>query len=215
MTKAQIIDQVYLAVNGGKPTQDTDTQRADIASLLDAAIDLAAQNLDQVTLLNSMRMARISGVFPEYTNRVMVTYDKEILIDEQRGLPYFTLPALPVQSARQAALDVQPKKGAGQYIYAKTQSQVSSVPDCMGLVYYWAELVNKEVRVYFKNLGYPVCNHIVQAVMPISAIPDDQEMGLNHGLEMLAIDIMVSFFRGQRVGPRDLTMDQTDNNAQG
>ena len=213
MTKNQIVDQVYLAVTGGKPTQDSDVQRADIYSLLDAGIESAVYQVQANDRVYALREARVSGVLPKQTGRVPVTLELEPAYSETRGLYYITLPTTPIIPTQAPSVEVQAKNGASGYVYTESQADAEGINDKLGFTSYWLESQDGEARVYLKGVGYPVCLHIAKAQLPVSEIPDTHDLGLGTGVEMEVVKILTEFFMIQKNGPRDLRMNQTDING--
>lgn len=210
MTKDRLIDQVYLAVTGGKPTQDSNVQRADIESLADAAIDAAVYNTNREQSILNLRQASITGVLPKTKGRINSTYTITPVKDEPRGLYYIPLPAQPIRPQAGPVAEVSPKTG-GTYIYATSQDDAESAMSGLGLSFYWLEDAGGEARLYVKGMGYPICEHIVKVQMPVTEMSGDVELGLGENVTMLAVEILTDFFRKQSMSPQDLKMNQTDD----
>lgn len=210
MTKNQLVDQVYLAVVGGKPTQDSNVQRVDIESLADAAIEMAAYETNREQSLLNLRQASITGVLPQSKGRINSTYYIEPVQDSSRALYYLPLPAQPIRPQHGPLAEVSPKQG-GTYIYATSQNDAESAMSGLGLTFYWLESIGGEARLYIRGIGFPVCEHVVKIQMPLSEIPGDVNLGLGESIAMRAVNLLTDFFRNQAMSPQDLRMNQTDD----
>lgn len=204
MTKAQIIDQVYLAVNGGRPTSDSDVQRADIGSMLPAAIAMSRKQQQGEDLLFAMREKRLTGLVsrPVYNSGSEV----KLPVSEEDGLGVIELPSSPSPSPL-AQPYVRPTQGPGGYVQAGNRPELMGVPESCGLVFWWLD----GKKIYLQGLGFPVCDHIVKIELDVNGLPDDFELAIGGEAEARAIEMLVNFFMVQKGTAKDFRINRNDD----
>jgi hypothetical protein len=211
MTKAQIVDQVILAINGGSLTSEASVQRSDVFSLVNAAIELALFQTDTQRIVNGLRLFRTSGSVPELVQLKLVTYTLTPVRDESRRDHYITLPGRPYENNTHK-IELSPLFGPASYVYATNLSQIPSDYNQSGLVFYWIEQTDTgNYLLRIKNLTDPVCDHIVRARLDISSTGDDVELGLPSGVDLLAIESLMAFFQVQKGVSQEFKLNYTDD----
>ena len=211
MTKAQIVEQVILALSGGTPTSDMAVKREDVFSLVNAAIEHALFQTDTQAIVNGLRLFRSSGASPQLTKLKPVTYTLTPVEDTSRGDYAITLPGRPYET-EVYKVEVSPLKGPSNYVYATDRTQIPRDYARMGLKYYWIEQ-NPDGVYFARILGLykPVCDHLVKARLDVTALGDDIELGLPNGVDLRAIEALMAFFQVQKGVIQDFKLNYTDD----
>lgn len=211
-TKGELIEQVYLKVTGGQPSQDVNVKRFDIIPFVSAAI--------QWVLTKEIRQRRREEAqLGEYSSDVedtfLGTFFFDVQTDEERCLQYIVL---------ENRLQSLPGNGGLKYVSApnsdypfqKLLSQwedvtVGKILSTSNITRYWYEKVETEERVYFKNLASIVDKVMVRMVTSLDTLGEDDLVPLPGGLEIEVLDMAVRFFAEQRNMPDDMINDNNDN----
>lgn len=214
MTKAALIDQVLLAVSGGEFSPDVKVDRADIANLLPAAINYAIvmysrqerkDTIEEIKLLGSA-----GGAMGKINQEFFVTKKLTPIKDDERDLFYIALPFKIQALPGNRGLDsVFPKQGDGTYIKVASHYEVVGLDG--KVCFFWLEKYDAEQRIYFKNIGFPVCDHFVKVVVSVDGLADGDELPMPGDFEFQVIELLVKFFREQRDGGADDKPDDKDN----
>jgi len=207
MTKAQIVEQVLLAVSGGKLTEEGSVRREDIESLLPAAIEMAIDQRDQESVMYNLRLSRTQGVYPTQQGEFLSSSIVSLTHDADRHLYYYPLPSKAI-AATSYIPELRPIQG-DPYIYVSSQSAIMSIPDC-GLVFWWIENYNG-FKVMTTPLGMPACEHILKLRLSTDGIADNVELGLGPGVEFRVISMLSEFFNYQKQGLEDNIINLQDD----
>ncbi len=136
------------------------------------------------------------------------------LKDDSRGMYYLVLPESLQTLPDNAGLDdIWPIRGANDYVKVNSEKYISGV-DLLTSTFYWYERYTGEQRVYFKNLGLPVCDHLVRMVIAFDKLADTDPIVIPSGLELEVVELMKNFFLGQRQTPEDDRDDGHDDKQQ-
>lgn len=212
MTKAQMIEQVYLNVIGGEVSPDANVQREDIANLLPAAVNyaiVAYNRMERREIIEEIRLLGGSGVSSKMNQEFLTTKVLSVQKDEARDLYYIELPFKVQTLPGNRGLDeVAPMQGTAPYVKVASRREIYGLEDC-GTIFYWPEKV-PENRIYLTGLGLPVCDHLVKVVVSVADINDSEEIPMPAALEFEVIKLMCEFFRAQRDGQGDSSPDDKD-----
>lgn len=208
MTKAEVIEQVFIAMGGGKLSVDNDIQRADIRNYFSAAYGYAALMYNRQARKDSIEDIAIwgSGGSGTVEHALLTTVKKPVSEDADRDLLYIALTAkAKLLPGNRGVEYVYPVKGEYNYVRINSPSEVIGLP--MGnTTYYWYE----DSKVYLKNLGKPLCDHYVRYIMDPAGLDLEDEVPLPLGAEYDCIRLMTEFMTGQRSMPADMRINDND-----
>lgn len=210
-TKAEAIEQVYLHITGGQPTEDFNVQREDIAAYI-------GNVFNTVALIDSRRRRQeakqegvgSTGVDPAFLSTEFLT----VAYDADQGMKYaeFIKKVLLMDNAYGIA-EVGAKKfneEKGDMAFVKIKGRYDGV----GLDYLFTEVVrwyydnvSGKQRIYFKGIS-PVVEEVrVSYVIAFDDLAMDDLVPLPSGLETEVIDRTVAFFQAEA----DKQVDNTNN----
>ncbi len=205
-TKAEIIDQVYLAVTGGKPSPDIRVYRADIIKYVEAAIEEAIRDEEKERNIrfiresrNGLRLSADMKLDPGFTT----VLTREILTDEN-GRKYVEVEGILNLPDDKGLFSVRPKKGHGGWI--RIVSPSSLIGTHLTTTFYWHE----PPRILFENIAVG-CEILVQAAIGLTGLGDNDRVPLPTGYERFVVDTATKFFYVQREGKPDYIIDQKDD----
>lgn len=210
MTKAQIAEQVFIAVNGGSISPDTSVQRADILSLCPAAISWAMEEIESKEIIDNLRIYRASGTFPGLSSVIPTTERLTPEEDDERGLYRFKLKGKPYLQPKYS-VQITPLKGQS-YLYINSKSHLPT--EFFNQKFVWVENIEGEYYAYVAGMSPPICDHLVEAVYDISVIDNNEELGLPDGVEMIAIEALTKFFSYQQDSTKDFRLNYRDGTGQ-
>lgn len=209
MKKGALIELVYLAVNGGQASSDSNVWMADISAYLPAA---AAQAIIEQTY-QEKGMERSTG---EYVSGI----DQGAYMTPFTGKPVKNGSGFKLVIPRPLAL---PNGwGIGNVHQASNPSiswsPVGSVAELAGLGdtpvrLFWHESDASESRLCFLSLPQPVCDMTAMLVVSPDRVALDEELPWTSGVEHRVIEICKAHFFQQKQFPADVVADQRDTNA--
>jgi hypothetical protein len=207
-TKAQIVEQVFLKLHGGKPSPDIAVQRVDIASLLPAAMSEALLIHTREERRDKIMDIRTYGAsaLGDSPHEFLTTYEVTPTLDEDRDLYYLLLPAS-IQSLpfSDGLGDVEPLTGSKPYQRVASRRVIRSMPN-IGTIWYWYErYADESERIYLSELSEPECSHLVKVVLDVNELSDNDIVPIPAGMQMSVIDRMVAFFQDRP--PADNVID--------
>lgn len=210
MTKQGIVDQVYLAVSGGDLSPDIKVSREEIAHLLPAAISYALTVLVRTERKDMIEDFRVFGTVGDgYGSSVLsflTTQKLPVVLDETTGLYYIALTKKFIRLPGNRGLhDVSPMENTDAS-YVKVGSRLEVIGLSGPAVFYWAE----SNRIYFKNIGLPVDDHIVRSVVDFAEYSDSESLPIPGEFEFDVIKLLCEFFREQRTLGTDDTPTDAD-----
>jgi hypothetical protein len=211
-TKAELVEQVYLRVTGGKPSPDVKIQRVDIPLYLNAAAnyvitkeirDRRRENLQSGSIFAD---ERVSGEF-------LNTYIVDVQYDTQRGFRFIKLPArlqsLPngngLQSVGLLSSETSFVRMRDQYEDGFIQAVFSRTTR------YWYEKIAEQEVLFFKNISPIVEQVVLRMVASLDSMRDDDLVGIPDNLIPELIDLALQFFLGQRQTPADMLNNNADD----
>ena len=205
-TKAQVIDQVYLAVTGGKPSPDVRVYRADIEKYVEAAIVEAIRDDEHRRHLrmmqetrNGLRLSGDTKLDPGFTK----VFTREILEDDN-GRKYVELDGILNLPNDKGLYSVRPTKGYGGWV--RIQSPSSLIGTHLTTTFYWHEAP----RILFENIAVG-CEVLVQAAVGLLGLEDTDQIPVPAGYEKYVVDSATKFFYVQRDNKPDYIIDQKDD----
>lgn len=209
-TKGEMVEQVYLYITGGQPTEDFNVQREDIAIYL-------ANQINTVALIDSRRRRReakmegvgVSGVDAAFLSTVFLP----IAYDSDQDMKYIEfVKKVMLMDNIYGIAEVGPKKG--DMAFVKTNGRYDGV----GLDYLFTETVrwyydnvNGKQRVYFKGIPDVMDEVRVAYVIAFDDLADDDLVNLPSGLETEVVDKAVMFFQGAADKKVDNLNNSTDD----
>ena len=212
MTKANIIESVLLAVTGGRLSADIDIRREDIEVLIGPAIAMALDDYMTNELKKDGAQLRLTGALGYQPSSVFsVTFELTPQLDSDRELYYIELPGqLILVGDNMASEVVMPKKGRTAYFKIGGQQELFGMEE-IGMTFFWHEIVDSKSRFYIDSISEPVCDHLVKASINPDYYGTDDEIPLPAGIELKMIDLLISHFKGQRMFPQDVMINDTDD----
>ncbi len=205
MTKQGIVDQVYLFVNGGEASPDVKISREEIAHLLPSAISYALTVLVRTESKEAKEDFRIYGTIGDsYGNSVLSFLLTEILPvkkDEDRDLYYIPLSKRVLNLPGNRGLcDVSPMQNLdASYVKVGSRLEIIGIP-LGGTTFYWYESPQK---IYFKNIGLPICDHLVRYVADFDSYANGEDLPIPGDFEFEIIRLLCDFFTNERKNNAD------------
>lgn len=212
MTKAELIDQVYLYISSGKLSQDITVRRPDIRNMLSAAMQYAvlvySREERRDTLSDIRLMGPVGGATGKWSQEILSTIEAVPEEDAARGLHYVNIPGRIMRMPGSYGLDDVLTKCNTPYQKVGGPKELFGLP-LFDTVYYWFERVNNTEKVYFKNIGMPVGTHYIRVILNVDDLQDTDEVPLPN--EFDAIRLMAEYFLGVRQMPVDIVNDDKEN----
>lgn len=201
MTIGVLIEEIFLRVNGGKPTPDAAVLHADIRMLLPAAINYAMDKAYNINLQTEGDR--------DYPSEFYTVFE-DVVIDRTKRIPTATL----------MAGTVPLKGGAGiRFVYDNCGNQFSPLADAdMGSIEYyspltpgmgWYRRTGAILGLYGINPLAKTINY--QAITKIEELNDDDELPLQAGTEMEVLTHLVNWFANKL--PSGTLVNSRDTNA--
>lgn len=190
MTKGELIETVLLKVSGFKLSTDVDVQRADIRVYLPVAIrDAITAYYWQERNANAQEIQLYGAGSSTATIPFLTSFTVMPQKDEATNKYYINLPkrvqSLPLNRGIE---DVYPLQGDWDYVRITSPAELIGLP--LVSTFYWYE----DQKIWFINLGKPVCDHKVRFVVDVSSLEDDDELFLPPGFENQIIKMMIEHF---------------------
>lgn len=217
MTIGEAIDLILLRANGGRLTQESAVQRADIRAYLPTALSYF--------LVAEMRQRRreaheeagfggseswFDGTFPGvYTLTPAQDADSKIWYIDLAGA------AVSLPSGRGVQLVYPSEHPEKPFVRLANPSQIAGAEYILGdQVFFWAQNTSNRVsRIRLFNYIGPACPVEVWAILNTDCLADTAQMPAPTNITMLVIDKCVDHFTGTRQTPSDNAMDGKDVNA--
>lgn len=221
MTKAEAVGMVLTKVLGGALNENSDVIPADIGPYLSAVIDYAIK-LDLEERRQRKRLDR--ALFIQLSERLdedlLCTYTLSPTYDKKRGEHYVVLPVSIASTFGNSGLDYSGPINveASSYIKVGSRAQLSGIISIAGgttFYYYEKDGESSEQKVYYVNMGYPVCDVLVRILVSVTDLDDDAVLPIPQGYEKMVIDWTVEFFMEQRMTPSGNTNWVTDKDTMG
>lgn len=211
MTKGEMIELVYLGVQGGQPSPDVNVRREDIATYLAPAINYVTTGEIRARRREEAQFGWLSG--PVVDNDFLGTYYLDVLYDDQRGLRYAELPVKIVSLPSNDGLNlVAPMQGSTPFIKLRSQFEdAGSEGMFINQTRYWYERVGMSDRIYFKNISNVVAQVMTRLVVSIEDLGDDDQVPVPSGVEVQILDLVIAWFTKQRQMPADMLNNNKDD----
>jgi hypothetical protein len=211
-TKAELVEQVYLRVSGGKLSTDIKVQRVDIPLYLNAAINYAQTTEIRQRRLENKQLGDIltpNGVDSEFLN----TYVVDISYDTVRGFQSVILPArlqsLPSGDGLQM---VGLLHAETPFVRMKHQYEDRHIGAVLSQsTRYWYERIGDTEKLFFKNISPTVTKVLIHMVAALSSLNDNDLIGIPDSIIPQVIDLTVQFFLGTRQIPADMLNNNADD----
>lgn len=215
MTVGEAIDLILLAVTGGRLTQESSVQRAEIRALLPAAIDrfLTAEMRLRRQEARQDVMDGFASTWDDGT--FFVGYDLTPALDSTRKSWYVTLPGKLVQIPGQRGIStVHPVKYPTQpFAAAKIPAALAGAEGILGSqVFYWPEVSGDETKVWLYNYTGFDCDITVWALLNSVDLGDDAQMPIPNDIIPDALEWLRNWFMAQRGTVADNDKDDSDIN---
>lgn len=204
MTVGYAIENIFLRVNGGKPSPDDAVMRTDIRAMLPAAVNYA---MDKTYNLNLQTEGD-----RDYPSEFYSVFGG-VPIDWTGNIPFIelTLGTVPL------------KGGAGlRFVYDNCQNQYAPLSDAdMGSVNYYSDITEGMKwyrrtgnKLYLYGLKFtPLIEELnYQAITKIEDLSDEDELPLQAGSEQEVLEMMINWFV-QKL-PVNTLVNGNDINAQ-
>lgn len=198
MTRGELVENIFISVNGGRPNTDLSVQREDIVSLVPAAVNYAItgdywaniQRDNDREIPNSF--VSEFCIFSECCDgEDYLHFDRKIInIPGNGGIRYVQDSVGNIYSPR--ALGVSRKSYWDKALSAAPEHQ------------------KRGDRIVLYNKPELVDKFFVGAVMDVSELSDEDELPIPAGSEPQVIDILMNFFINQRMQPKDYVINGID-----
>ena len=211
-TSKQLVDQVYLTLAGGQPTEDFDVQRVDIKKAMPAilaAVALIDNRRERQQAKNNRESTM--GVDPAW----MITEFFKIITDTLRDERYFKFEKkVTLLDNLYGISNVGAQKGNCRFLQSPNRFASYGVDDELadaGLVIWYYEKIYNEDRVYIKSLP-PVVEEVWVSYMPsFDDLADDDIVPIPAGLELQVLQEAINFFLPQADRPADGLNNHNDD----
>lgn len=209
-TKAQMVDQVYLLISGGQPTEDFDVQREDIEIYI-------ANAINHVALIDSRQRRRedrltgdgSSGVDPSFLN---VEY-LPVQTDEKQDLKYVKFIKKPLLLDKTYGIaEVGAPKAQAPFVKQNSKHSDAKIEYLFtGVTKWYYEKTEGEERIYFKNFPKTITEVRVGYIPSFDDLDDDDVIPLPSGMELEVVNLAVQFFSAEADRPADDTNNHNDD----
>jgi len=205
MTVGQFIEQVFILLNGGSITQDTNVRREDIRNYIPAVANYY--------IVKQYYLNKQDGESLMPSDFIATYEDVPVVYSPQRAKSYIILPqplvTLPKDIGLQTIGAMQ-----GSYSFARLPVQAEghlanyfpNVPDTV-----WFMLEGN--KVYFINLPKAVTAILVRTIVNINSLSDNDYLPIPSGDLADALDRTVKFFLPEVQLPADVVNDNIQNKA--
>jgi len=211
-TKAEAVEQIYLAIHGGQPSPDVNVRREDIPLYLAAAINYVLTSEIRARKKEERIdgwLGGASGIDPEF----LATYYLTIEYDDQRDLKYAALPVKLASLPANAALStVAPLQGELPFVKMKGQYEDVTVRRIMpNNTRYWYEKIAHWERIYFTNISPIIETVMARLIASIDDLADDDVLPIPNGMDIQVMSLVKDWFSGQRQMPADMLNNNKDD----
>lgn len=204
MTKEYIIEQAYIQILGGILHRDSNVERVDIENLLPPVMAQMFTNAVFQGKADSRNDYAASG-FGSYTPPI--EFYKEVVLtpvlDENTCVYYVQTPKLLDLPNMWNITTVRPKGSFNvDIIRVRSHSELIGAP-ATGQGFYWVTNNNGTHKLWLPNIGLPVQDIVVTAVISPDALEYTDEVPCPPSVEAAIIPILVETFRAQRATPSE------------
>lgn len=217
MTKAQVIDLVYINLGGGKVSQDNAVKRHEIAVYLDTALGTALKSA-LFASKSTARGERSQGMLFESSipEGYYTTFEGTPTYDSARASYSMTLPKAIVMEHGWGVRNPRAKKNpVADFVRLPNPSAMAGSESVFSGVYsYWTEEIDDATVIFFNNLPAPICPMLVSVISAPSSLDDDDEIKLPQDVVDAAVRLAVQFFEPQAGRRADLRQDDKAPNEQ-
>ena len=211
-TSEELVDQVYLHLSGGQPTEDMDVQRIDIKKAMPSILAAVAL-IDSRRARNEARADKTSqlGVDPAW----LITEFFEIQFDTIRDQRYFKFEKkVTLLDNVYGIANVGAERGDCVFSPSPHRFATAGVDHefrSAGLVIWYYEKIYNEERVYIKYLP-PVVEEVWVSYMPSFDDLDDKDIvPIPAGLELQVLQEAINFFAAEADRPADALNNHNDD----
>ena len=213
MKKGELLESVFLNVNGGQLSADTNVRREDINAMLAPAINFVILKETRVRKRENSQFGW--GGNTSMDSEFLATFTLPVKYDDQRGKRYIepNVKLSPLDSNR--GIDtISPIKG--EYDFKRLKNEFEDVG--MNHLFpnttrFWFEYIGVSQRIYFKNLPMSVQMLNLRAVAKAGDLNDDDELPLPSGTEIQVLELLTAWFTGQKMMPDDYSADNRDTST--
>lgn len=207
MTKAEIIESVLLKVSAGRLSADIDVRREDISVLVDGVLaEVLSEESDNDLRRDILRMRNYGAPGTDTVAQFAISKTITPVEDEDRELYYLDVGGkVFFGGGKNGVVLVKPIKGKMVYRPARNQSVISSIPDDMGVFFFWPENVGGTTYVYLSATSTPICDYLVRVYINPGDLENDDELPIPDSVTMEAIRRLVKHFRPEFVQDQEIT----------
>lgn len=205
MKRKELVDLVHLTINRAKLSPDEPVSKPYINKMLPAAISeaiLIYTREENREAYNDFRL--YGGSDGGVVQPFLTTYEYTPAKDTSRDLYAITLSnGIQTVPGDQGLSAIYSKNG--ESVYRKVSGPHSLVGmDMVETTFFWYEKISDgSTKVFFKNMGLPVCSVMVRMVVSVEELPDDADLPIPDGYLMRVIDRVTEFFYKQKGIPVD------------
>lgn len=186
MTKGQLVEQVYIHVNGGVLTEDAPVKWLDIANIIPAAYRKYLQTLIELRERANYRLG-LDGILDE---NIMTL--EEVMPTCENGKIYLNLTKRPVQLVKNLGLH-RVFQGDQEFI---KMSSPATVKGAEGIIPYYFWYTNP--RVVNVNAAPSITSGItVQYIVDLEDLEEGEETNIPSGLELDIVTFCSQYFDKQ------------------
>lgn len=215
MTVGEAVDLVLLAVNGGRLTQESSVQRAEIRALLPVAIDRFL-TIEMRLRQSDARQDGADGFSSIWDDGSFFgIYTLTPVKDTTRNMFYVTLPGVLVHMPKQRAIStVHPVKYPTQpFVKASHPSTLAGAEGILGgQTFYWPETAADATKVWLYNYTGFDCDVEVWALLSTVSLDDTDQLPVPGNIIPDALEWLRNWFMQQRGTVADNDKDDSDIN---
>lgn len=197
-TQGQLIEQVYLHITGGQPTEDFDVERIDIKTAIPAIMASVALIESRRSRLEAhqMRTSRL-GVDPAW----LITETFAVFKDEDRDQSYMKFEKkVTLLDNMYGIANVGAIKGNCVFaptIHRFATAGIDREMRAAGVTMWYYEKVGNEERVYLKFLPVVVSEIWISYMPSFDDLEEDEIVPIPSGLELEVLQQAINFFQSE------------------
>ena len=213
MKRNELVDLIDLTVNGGKLSPDNPISKPYINKLLPAAISEAILIYTREENREAYNDFRVyGGSSGGVVQPFLTTYEYTPVEDESRGVYSITLSnGIQTVPGDQGLSAIYSKDGTSVYRKVEGPHNLVGMPMVETTFFWYEKLSSGETKVYFKNIGLPVCGVMVRMVVSVEELPSESDLPIPDGYLMRVIDRVMDFFYKREGIPIDNLANDNDN----
>jgi len=206
MTKAEAIDVIYLAVNGGKASSDNNTKREEIGVYFSTALGAAikAHIFELKSMANQDKAGGDILFEKSLPEGFYTTVTGTPAYDEDRATYTMSLGKVLALPYGWGVRNPRARKNPNaDFIRLPNPSMASASTSVFaGVFSYWTEEGTDDTTIYFNNLPAPICPMLVSVISDPNEQDDDSELNAPKDVTNTAIKDATEYFLNRATASR-------------